>query len=143
MRIASIYRLALGAFAASLLAPAAARAEDFTFTVPVDVRDLPSSAHGGGVRCEAWRVPPPPLTGPLGDSRLPSGETHFPLTHGGFQGNVTVRFNAKGEVSVADAKGYRCWLYYLDVAGKDELVSRLGHRSGTPYTAETRGALNP
>lgn len=94
MRIAPTRRFTLGVFAASLLAPAAARSEDFTFTVPVAVRDLPSFVHGAGVRCEVLKsVPPPPPAAPAGTARS-SGESAFGVAHGAFQGNVTVRFNA-------------------------------------------------
>lgn len=147
MRIASIHRFRLpaAAFAASLLAPAVARSDDFTFTVPVDVRSLPSAVHGAGVRCEV-RKTVPPVTSAFGDGRSSSGEARFPLTNGGFQGNVTVRFNAT-EVSPSEAKGYRCSLYYIDVAGKEESFSMgnwsVGHRPGTPFTPEVRGAINP
>ena len=145
MRIAPTRRFTLGVFAASLLAPAAARSEDFTFTVPVAVRDLPSFVHGAGVRCEVLKsVPPPPPAAPAGTARS-SGESAFWVAHGAFQGNVTVRFNATA-VSPGEAKGYRCWLYYLDASGRETAFAAefAGmHRAGTTFTPEVRGALNP
>jgi hypothetical protein len=141
MRIAPIHRLVPMAFVATLLAPAATRAEDFTFTVPVAVRDLPSYATAGSVRCEALKSVPSAPAGSIGITGS-WGETGFKLTHGEFQGNVTVRFNATG-MSLAEAKGYRCALYYNDLAGIPKPMSTLDHRTGTTFTAEVHGALNP
>ena len=146
MKKVSVRRLAFGVCAASLLATAAARAEDFTFTVPVAVRDLPSAVYGGGVRCEVFKHVPPPAPGDPGARSPSTGAQSFALSHGAFQGNVTVRFNATG-MALGEAKGYRCWLYYLDASGREVAFTAespfVGHRAGTPFTPDVRGALNP
>ncbi|HTS00944.1 MAG TPA: hypothetical protein VMN04_00325 [Thermoanaerobaculia bacterium] len=134
-------RLAPAAFAALLLAPAATQASDFTFTVPVDIRSLEARASHVGVRCEVFPFVPAAAPGPVSGVRIGTGVAAISLTDGGFQGNVTVRFNAIGPLK--DAKGYRCALYYLNANGEEVSIDGVGHRQGTPYTPDARGALGP
>ena len=135
-------RLAEAALAAGLLMSTAARSDDFTFTVPVNLQSLPSTVIGAGVRCEVFNVVPPPAPAAPGGSRLASGQGGLSLTNGGFQGNVTVHFNASGNV-LNDAKGYRCFLYYMNREGREAFAIEWPHRQGTAFNPEARGALNP
>ena len=143
MTFSSIRRFSFApvALLAGLLAPHAARAEDFTFTVPVDVRSLEGRASHAGVKCEVLAGVPAPAPAPVAGVRIGQGVAGFTLTNGGFQGSVTVRFNAQGPLR--DAKGYRCFLYYINLNGEEASMDGLGHRQGTPYTPDVRGALNP
>ena len=95
---------------ALLLGAASARAEDFAFTVPVQVVNLPANVETLTVVCAA-----------LAPSHLQSGSefitnyenigyasVQVAITGGGYRGDVVVRFNVKPGKDPRSARKYRC-----------------------------------
>lgn len=137
------YARAAVALTAALAAARLARADDFTFSVPVELHALPSStsARGGGVRC--WAYSAVPASAAPGGDTIGTGITGIPLTNGSYQGTVMVHFNAAAGKRLENAKGYRCVLLFLEADGKEAPAAGWSHKQGTSYSDDVRGAINP
>jgi hypothetical protein len=91
----------------SLLACGAAHAEDFTFNVPVEIRNL-THAASGRIICRVWEAQP-------GTSvqlrEIAMGEAPIPISSGAYVGTVRVAFNARtgaGAPPAGAATHYTC-----------------------------------
>jgi hypothetical protein len=100
------------AFAAALLTVASAtRAEDFNFTVPVQLTNLPLSVEGLTVACMTVKETASAAggAGPAGGSEvIGSASVRVPITGGAYRGDVIVRANAMQGKDPRTAEYYRC-----------------------------------
>jgi hypothetical protein len=122
------------------IAPPAA-AEDYVFTVPIDLHGIAAALHKGRIDCTVLTEVPSPAPGLASGAILGRGSASFPLIDGGYHGNVMVKFNATGPL--ANGKGYLCRLFFLNVTDSDVPAMVEPHRPGTPFTVDVRGALYP
>jgi hypothetical protein len=145
MKLDKTFRRALPAAAltAGLAWASAARADDFTFKVPVDVSAMTSGLGSGLVSCVALSVAPPPAPAPSGGDVIGRGAARFSLTNGSYQGTLNVHFNALPGKRLENAKGYRCELLFVQPSGKDESAAAWLHKPGTSYSDDVRGAISP
>ena len=100
------YRALLAAAAVALcFAPVLARAVDFTFTVPVELVNLPPDSRSGIVCCSVHTTPIAPGTSPVG---VGSGCGFFTIAGGAYRGEVTVAADANPGVDPATVTHYSC-----------------------------------
>lgn len=113
-------RLALaGALAAGTLT---ALAEDFEFEVPVQLAKIDPIFTQGKVRCAADGIDRenPGVKG--NPAVIGSGSATFSLSQGGFDGTVSVKFNAERPRRLpADARAWRCALSLVGPSGSESL----------------------
>jgi hypothetical protein len=83
-----------------------ARAEDFTFNVPVKVSNLHPDLKRGAVNCT--------VGGKENQKVGTSGYVYFPITNGGFDGIVPVKFNASPPSNNIYASSWVCSLNFQD-----------------------------
>jgi len=121
-----VKRLLLSATAFSLVLVASpSLAEDFEFTVPVQLSKLDPAFAQGKVTCDV-RGHSTMGTGAGGRTVIGSGEATFPITQGAYNGNVVVKFNAKRpEFQPAQGETYACMLHLLGAGGVDGLLCRV------------------
>jgi hypothetical protein len=110
--------LVFATFALSV-ACGAARATDFTFTVPVTLANLPPDSRMGSVSCSLHTSPARP--GAVG---VGSGFGMFNLLGGAYSGEVTVTANADSGVDPATVTHYSCGLAFnATLRGRDQQFS--------------------
>jgi len=134
---------ALAALAFGL--PASASAEDFTFTVPVELASLPAEINYGWAFCDLVIREP-------GRSALSAGNAGrgFTISGGAYRGEVTVAVNASPGIEPARVTHYKC---YLSLAGtlrgervtysfRDEgFTLPLPVAPGAPFTPRIEGSV--
>src|SRR3989344_4043384 len=108
------------AFAAIVLSFASGPtwAADFTFTVPVELSNLPPDSRMGSVSC-ALRTSAvgTPRSGTVG---VGNGRGTFTISGGAYRGEVTVTANANPGVDPATVTHYTCGLaFYATLRGSD------------------------
>jgi len=123
------------AFAAIVLSFASGPtwAADFTFTVPVELSNLPPDSRRGVVSC-ALRTSAvgTPRSGTVG---VGNGHGLFTISGGDYRGEVTVTANADPGVDPATVTHYTCGLaFYATLRGSD-------HQFAYWYTAAPGPAL--
>jgi hypothetical protein len=98
----------LGALVAlTLLMPAATRADDFTFVVPVRLANMHSDIVEGMVSCTVSQNRDSPWAGP----EVGRESTTFTISAGRYRGDVTVVVNAANERTRSLARTWGCTLY--------------------------------
>ncbi len=129
------------AFAAIVLSFASGPAwtADFTFTVPVEVSNLPPDSRRGRVDCGLHiNLRPGTRPAPVG-----GGQSMFAISAGAYRGEVTVAVNANSGIDPATVTHYTCGLAFIaTVRGRDKSFSY--NLNDTPPTLPVApGAQNP
>ena len=141
----------LMAFAAIVLSFASgpAWAADFTFTVPVELANLPPDSRQGVVGCSLRTSPVgTPRSGTVG---VGNGNGFFTISGGAYRGEVTVVANANPGVDPATVTHYTCGLSFTaTLRGRDQSFAywltaapgpALPLAPGTPFTPRVDGAI--
>lgn len=136
------------AFTAIVLsfASGSAWAANFTFTVPVEVANLPPDSRQGIVDCSLHTSPIRLGTSPVG---VGSGFGTFTISGGAYRGEVTVAANANPGVDPATVTHYSCGLAFnATLRGSDhQFAYWLGSHStlpvapGAPFNPRVEGAI--
>jgi len=110
-------RFALGAALAA--GAGVASAEDFEFEVPVQLSKIDSAFTQGKVTCQVRGVGRDGNGQATGvNAMIASGDSTFALSQGGFNGAVSVRFNAgRPQHEPADARTWSCGLSLVSAGG--------------------------
>ncbi|MHB8883420.1 MAG: hypothetical protein ACYC69_18180 [Thermodesulfovibrionales bacterium] len=135
------------AFAAIILSLASGPvwAADFTFTVPVEVSNLPPDSRQGAVSCSLHTSP-----ARLGAAGVGNGYVPFTISSGAYRGEVTVTANANPGIDPVTVTHYSCALsFYATLRGTDHqfsywLTSRpstLPVAPGAPFSPRVDGAI--
>lgn len=137
--------------AALFIAAAPATAADFTFTVPVQVSNLPPDSRNASVHCSVYsvgRLRPGSSPAPDGSgfARMGTGT----LAGGAFRGEVTVTVNANAGVDPATITEYSCGLSFVATQrGRDTQFaywitatpSTLPVAPGAPFSPRVVGSI--
>jgi hypothetical protein len=121
-RMTSLFgRLSLAALLGGGASPAAA--EDFEFSVPVQLSNLDAAFTKGTVECEVSGVVQRSASGAgqLGSAAngyLGWGQASFPIAQGKFNNTVVVKFNVPRPTIPSDGRSWRCTLSLIS-AGRD------------------------
>ena len=83
----------------------AARAEDFTFTVPVELASLPPDMDYGWVYCDLEIREPGSVA-----RRVGNRGRGFSISGGAYRGELTVAVNSAPHISPSSVTHYFCWL---------------------------------
>jgi hypothetical protein len=128
-----------------------ALAEDFTFTVPVQLTNLPTGITGFNVQCSV-------LASQVWEGRtiqgrsIGSGATYVHISGGSYSGDVTVAFNHATLEDPHLAVFYGCAIQRLDGpsptgGGSFSYYPGLPHfiplAAGAPFVASVNGSLPP
>ncbi len=125
MKISTIVQLLLALFTFGNIGTAGA--EDFNFTVPVQLRAMTANVIGGEVFCGVG------ATGNVPGEVPAIGRTSFTIpASGDFSGNVVVRFNATNQVN---RTRYFCFVTLNLLNGRFSI--------GLPYTHDPSGEWGP
>ncbi|MHB8883417.1 MAG: hypothetical protein ACYC69_18165 [Thermodesulfovibrionales bacterium] len=110
MKIYAMLAMLLLLFIVAL--PDTSQGEDFNFTVPVNLSNLPPEVTQGYVRCLVSRLNlVSHETGSAGNAGLlGEREVSFPISAGRYSGAVEVSFNAGPNKRPSDARTYACML---------------------------------
>lgn len=92
----------------------AAQAEDFTFTVPVRIANVPPAIVLVAVSCYVANRNPTPGRAPLGI--FGNGHAFVPMSGGAYSGDVTVAVNANPRENAGFADHYGCYIMHLGEA---------------------------
>lgn len=133
-----------------LAAATAARAEDFTFVVPVALKDLHPNITQGNVACIVSKAAGNPSAQV---NVVGGGNTSFDITGGRYSGNVTVKFDAKSGYDPAEAARYRCELrlkgrgwdlpaYMASSESHPQFVEEARLAPGSPFRGFVEGPLH-
>jgi len=140
-----VKRFVLSAAALSfVLFASPSRAEDFEFSVPVQLAKLDPAFTQGKVLCDVRGRTGSPESLPSANARavIGAGETAFPIAQGAYNGTVVVKFDAKRpEFQPSQADQYRCILHLIGAGGVDGALCSLDALTGQP-TGATPGWLN-
>lgn len=123
----------------------AAWAEDFTFTVPVDVSRLPPEINSGHASCDL-------MIRERGRADRTAGNRGrgFAIAGGAYRGEVTVPVNANPGIEPAQVTHYKCWITLrgtlrgapVEYNFRDEgFTLPLPVAPGAPFTPRTEGAI--
>lgn len=106
----------LSATAVSLvLVSSPSRAEDFEFSIPVQLSKLDAAFTQGKVLCDVRG-----RTATGARAVIGAGEAAFPIAQGGYNGTVVVKFDAKRpEFQPSQGDQYRCILHLIGAGGVD------------------------
>ena len=138
MRLMNRYAVSL--FAAACLSGGAAAAADYTFTVPIEVSNLPPNIIQMKVTCMVTQGRENTY------KMIGSGFVMQPVRDHGFSGDVTVAFDANIPAERTLAKDYECQINSFWTGGNRLYYSNLARTqpdrffplaSGAPYTYST------
>jgi len=124
-----------------------ALAADFTFTVPVQVTNLPPDSRQGGVSCALYTSPTISAGRDVGRSTA-----NLPISGGAYRGEVTVAIDVRPGVDPATVTHYSCALsFYATLrdrnqqfaywAGLDTAAPRLPVTPSAPFTPRVDGPI--
>lgn len=140
-KLATLFTLVAGL---SLAAIGAARAEDFTLTVPVRLNSLHPLITGAAINCGVGTA-----SDHVNDVGLGSAQISIDPNSGNFSQNVVIRFNATTGRDPSTATAYRC-VIFLSGSGFGGFTSNPGcsscpitnrAKAGTPFTPSVSGSL--
>ena len=133
------------------VAAAPCTAADFTFTVPVQVSNLPPDSRNASVHCLVYRVGRlRPGASPAPDSSGAALMGTGTLAGGAFRGEVTVTVNANPGVDPATITDYSCGLSFVATQrGRDTqfaywvtaVPSTLPLAPGAPFSPRVDGSI--
>jgi hypothetical protein len=118
-----------------------AAADDFTFEIPITIKNMHPDITQGWVDCFTSRgIKDNGKPSIQGNDKIGDGSTAFKISSGNYHGNIIVRFNALPGMNPAEAVAYRCHLRLRDPKTKtsgaaEELINRLA-RGETGYAIE-------
>jgi hypothetical protein len=117
---------------AIVLGAAAAQAEDFTFSIPVELSNMHPDVHTGRIYCRVKDE---------GRHEVASGGANFRLSGGSYHGVVTVAFDGSDPSRVVNAHSYTCTLLFgiegaMGMYEPDPPGGRSHNLPDTPYTIE-------
>jgi len=126
-----------------------ARAEQFTFNVPVALYSLPANYTGGKVLCKCSSVDRSGqgstgnTKGGQGNYQMGGAEKDFGIGNGTFVGTIKVAFNAISGANPANATDWSCSLMLYDNTTRrwlsaDSAMSQTYNRS-KPYRTADKG----
>ena len=124
LRLCTSFAIVVGA--------ASAQADDFTFSLPVEISNMHPDVHTGRVFCR------------VNDERrreVAAGGASFRLSGGSYHGVVTVAFNGSDPSRVVSAHSYSCTLLFgiegaMGMYEPDPPGGRSPNLPDTPYVIE-------